>query len=162
MPPIGSFGVPLIEGEPSIVSHPVQPVLPLPTASLLPFLLRPSVDHLGEQRSLSCPRGYPGAGQSSRPSRSGRWSGLQSLSSAVRLTGASAAMRCTAVALPRGLPRRWGGPQPPPRGARRVSRRPAPSPPPCGGPLGHHAAGRADVDQGDTATASSAPCCDHD
>ena len=51
MPPIGSFGVPLIQREPSMVSHPVQPVLPLPTASLLLFLLRPPVDHLGEQRS---------------------------------------------------------------------------------------------------------------
>jgi hypothetical protein len=35
-----------------MVSHPVQPVLPLPTASLLLFLLRPPVDHLGQQPRL--------------------------------------------------------------------------------------------------------------
>jgi hypothetical protein len=40
------------------VSHPIQPVMPLPTVSLLLFLLRPPVDHLGEQRSPSSPPGW--------------------------------------------------------------------------------------------------------
>jgi len=51
MPPIGSFGVPLIQGEPSMVSHLIQPVRPLPTASLLPFLLRQPEGHRGQQNA---------------------------------------------------------------------------------------------------------------
>ena len=57
-PFIGFYGVLPSQGRPSTASHHVQPIRPLPTASLLPFLLQPPEDGRGQQRSLP-PLGVP-------------------------------------------------------------------------------------------------------
>jgi hypothetical protein len=55
-PPIGSRSVPPSQGRSSMTSHLVQPVRPLPTACLLPFLLRPPQDRGGHDGRRSLPR----------------------------------------------------------------------------------------------------------
>jgi hypothetical protein len=57
-PPIGYRGVSPSQGRSSMASHLVQPVRPLPTACLLPFLLRPPQDRGGHD-GRRCRWGLP-------------------------------------------------------------------------------------------------------
>jgi hypothetical protein len=74
VPSIESCRVLPSQRRPSMASHLVQPPRPLPTASLLPFLLRPPQDHRGQPCPSFCPQRAGGRARGgSAPSDGRSW-----------------------------------------------------------------------------------------